>query len=165
MKAKIKQMLQIEPDAAIRFEVLERFVDHVNCEEDVRLIVSLLESDSDPCVRHEAAAQLYRIEETKPHLMNGVREHAVATLLDKALTDESTVVRHESIEVLGYIGDRDALPHLAELAKNNNLDIRSTAEIAYRTAHRRLTDDITTSGLSAHLIKHWSGGPYLKREK
>ena len=157
MKEVIIQMLEAA-DPSIRFEILERFSDLADCEEDVRSMIKILEKDADPCVRHEAAAQLFRIEEKKPHLMVNLKREAVAALLDKAWNDESTVVRHESIEVLGYIGGEDALKNLTELATHENLDIRSTAEIAFRTAERRIKQGIKASALCTDIVDHWHGG-------
>lgn len=145
-------------DPSIRFEVLERFSDLADCEDDVRSMIHLLENDADPCVRHEAAAQLFRIEEKKPHLMNSLRQRAIAALLDKAWNDESTVVRHESIEVLGYIGDEDCLKSLTKLAMDENVDIRSTAEIALRTTEHRIERGITASALCTNLVDRWRAG-------
>src|SRR2546429_9385221 len=101
MKEKIKRILLQEPDPFIRFEVLEKFFGFVYVEEDVHFLLSLLRSDRDPCVRHEVAAQLFRIEEQKPHLMVNIRPNVIEGLLDRAEYDESTVVRHEAIEALG----------------------------------------------------------------
>lgn len=157
MKEVITQMLEAA-DPSIRFEVLERFSDLADCEDDVRSMINLLENDGDPCVRHEAAAQLFRIEEKKPHLMTNLREQAIAALLDKAWHDESTVVRHESIEVLGYIGDQGCLKNLAELAMDENLDIRSTAEIALRTTEHRIKRGIKAGALCTDLIDRWRAG-------
>jgi HEAT repeat protein len=154
MKEVITQMLKAA-DPSIRFEVLERFSDLADCEDDVRSMINLLENDGDPCVRHEAAAQLIRIEEKKPHLMTNLRQRAIAALLERALNDESTVVRHESIEVLGYIGDERSLQNLTELAMEENLDIRSTAEIALRTAERRIKRGVKASSLCADIIETW----------
>lgn len=157
MKELIAQMLEA-PDPSIRFEMLEKFSDLADCEDDVRSMLKLLESDLDPCVRHEAAAQIYRIEERNPHLMANLRDQAIATLIDKAWNDESAVVRHESIEVLGYVGDRRSLKDLSELATDTNLDISSTAEIALRTAQRRLRWGISADTLSADIIARWQNG-------
>jgi HEAT repeat protein len=154
MKEAITQMLKAS-DPAIRFEILERFSDLADCEDDVHSIINVLENDGDPCVRHEAAAQLFRIEEKKPHLMTNLKQRAIAALWDKAWNDESTVVRHESIEVLGYIGGEESLENLTALAMDENLDIRSTAEIAFRTAEHRIKRRIGASALCADLIACW----------
>jgi|ERR1041385_551529 HEAT repeat protein len=162
MKELITQMLEgAEP--SIRFEILERFSDLADCENDVRTMLKLLETDADPCVRHEAAAQIYRIEEKKPQLMTNLREQAIATLIDKAWNDESTVVRHESIEVLGYLGDERSLKDLSELATDKNLDISSTAEIALRTAQRRMAWGIGADTLCSDIIAHWQDEQRLAR--
>jgi HEAT repeat protein len=155
MKDKIRQILNITTDPSIRFELLEKFSDLASCEDDVRSLIELLENDPDPCVRHEAAAQLYRLEERKPRLMINLREKAVASLLDKACNDESTVVRHESIEVLGYVGGEECLDNLRQLATNEDLDIRSTAEIALRTAERRMKCGIKPQAICAQILASW----------
>lgn len=157
MKDLIAEMLETA-EPSIRFEILERFSDLADCEDDVRSMLKLLETDVDPCVRHEAAAQIYRIEEKKPHLMTNLRDQAIATLIDKAWNDESTVVRHESIEVLGYLGDERSLKDLSELSTDKNLDISSTAEIALRTAQRRMAWGIGADTLCSDIIAHWRAG-------
>jgi hypothetical protein len=155
MKEKITTILKCESDPSIRFEVLEKFYSLVDCEDDVRFIINVLQNDEDPCVRHEAAAQLFRIEEKKPTLMINLKRQTIAALLDKAYNDESIVVRHESIEALGYIGDEHSLTSLEKLSKDKNLDIRSTAEIAFHTAERRIKDGVRASDLTAHIIENW----------
>jgi HEAT repeat protein len=118
-------------------------------------MINILENDHDPCVRHEVAAQLYRIEERKPQLMANLRTRVVSALFDRAWNDESVVVRHESIEVLGYIADAQSLSALRRLTVDENLDISSTAEIALRTATRRIAEGIKTHDLCSELIARW----------
>lgn len=155
MKDTIIKIIKLESDSSIRFEVLERFYTILDCEDDVRFVIDVLLSDCDPCVRHEAAAQLFRIEEQRPHLMKGVKRQAIDALLDRAHRDESTVVRHESIEALGYLGDENALRSLEALALDRDLDIRSTAEIALRTCRRRIVDGVSAGELCSHIIEKW----------
>ena len=154
MKDLVKQIL-VGHDPSIRFEVLERFPELADCESDIQFLIDILQNDHDPCVRHEAAAQLYRIEEKKPQLMANLRPRVVSALFERAWNDESVVVRHESIEVLGYIADEQSLDALRRLTTDVNLDISSTAEIALRTATRRIAEGIETRDLCSELISRW----------
>ncbi len=155
MKEKLKTILLNETDASIRFELLEKFFSTINTQDDVRFLIRLLHSDKDPCVRHEVAAQLFRTEEKKPHLMENLRDDVIAALLERAQRDESTVVRHEAIEALGYIGDAQTLVVLKQLATEVDIDIRSTAEIAVSTTARRMRENVTTGELADHLVRNW----------
>ena len=156
MKQKIIEIIKEEKDASIRFEVLEKFYHKVDCESDVQLLIDILKDDYDPCVRHEAAAQLFRVAERKPLLLQNLKSKAIETLLDKACNDVSTVVRHESIEALGYIADLNALKDLEHFSKSDNLDIHSTAHIALKTAKRRLEMNLTADEVTNNIIATWT---------
>lgn len=155
MKEKIIEIIRNELDPSIRFEVLEKFYHKLDNEKDVLFLLNILNNDIDPCVRHEAAAQLFRVAEKKPDLLLNLKKTVINALLDRAYNDESTVVRHESIEALGYIADKDTLKHLYSLSLNDNLDIKTTASIAHKTAKRRLVLNLKASEITDNIISTW----------
>ena len=155
MKEKIIEILKTELDPTIRFEVLEKFYHQVSSDEDINLIIDILKNDADPCVRHEAAAQLFRIEEKKNSLMKNLKRKAISVLFDRACHDESTVVRHEAIEALGYIVENEDLNNLYAFTDSTNNDIKSTAYIAYNAAKQRIENNLQPKELSNHLINSW----------
>lgn len=156
MKQKIINILRIEKDPSVRFEVLEKYLEFIDSEEDVRFLIKILFDDADPCVRHKAAAQLFRIEEKDIDLPKNLKSEIIHALLDRALNDESTVVRHESIEALGYLGDESALNSLKKLTIDENLDVRSTAIIALGTASKRVEFNLEVNQVSDFLIANSS---------
>lgn len=155
VKNKIIEIVRKEVDPSIRFEILEKFYHSVENENDVLFIIDVLNNDNDPCVRHEAAAQLFRIAEKKPDLLINLKQVIINSLLDKAYHDISTVVRHESIEALGYIVDKNSLKYLHKLRMDDNIDISSTANIAYKTAKRRLVLKLKASEITDNIIATW----------
>jgi hypothetical protein len=153
MKNRIINILKNEQDPSIRFEVLEKFFEYIYSEEDVLFLMGLLIHDSDPCVRHKAAAQLFRVEEKESPLTVNLKSKIIQALVDRAFHDKSTVVRHESIEALGYLGDKSALDSLKILMGDENLDVSSTAGIAFGTAKRRVENNIDASEVANFLIE------------
>src|SRR5207245_1055340 len=110
-----------------RFEALEHYTTLADTETDVLNLVRVLESDSDPIVRHEAAAQLLRVETSKPLLTANVR-HVIRDALIKTIREDgSVIVRHEAMEALAYVGEDDALFVLESLLDDPNMDIKCTA--------------------------------------
>src|SRR6266404_3744554 len=51
-----------------RFEALEHYVAVANNEIDVLFLIEMLQNDGDPMLRHEAAAQLLRLDAINPRL-------------------------------------------------------------------------------------------------
>jgi hypothetical protein len=146
MKEEIVAILRTEEDACVRFEMLENFYEVADSESDILLLLSILNNDEDPCVRHEAAAQLFRIEEKKSYLFSPMTKNmAIKSLFTRAKYDESVVVRHESIEALGYLVDFDRLDCLDSFVQSENLDIKSTAKISTKVARYRIEKNIPAS--------------------
>lgn len=153
MKRRIINILVEERDASVRFEVLERFLDFIDSEEDVVFLIELLANDLDSCVRHKAAAQLFRIKEKGIVVTADLESKIIEALVDRAFHDASTVVRHESIEALGYLGNESTLDSLRELIEVDNPDVSATAYIAYETAKRRAEYNIDATELGDFLIR------------
>lgn len=155
MKSKIIKILTFEKDPSIRFEVLEKFYSYVEDDNDINLIINILDDDPDPCVRHEAAAQLFRIELKKNDLLQNLKSKAIEILFRKATTDPSIVVQHESIEALAYLVGPEHLEQLRVFIDSNDLDIQSTATIAFHTAKKRIESKTPARDLSSLLIQEW----------
>ncbi|HEV7601962.1 MAG TPA: hypothetical protein VGO49_17115 [Bradyrhizobium sp.] len=154
MKEEIVAILRTETDACVRFEMLENFYEAADSEADILLLLSILNNDEDPCVRHEAAAQLFRIEEKKSHLFSPMTKNmAIKSLFTRAKYDESVVVRHESIEALGYLVDFDRLGCFDSFVQSENLDIQSTAKISAKVARYRIEKNIPASSIGACFAK------------
>lgn len=75
-------------------------------EEGVSLLERVLFEDPSALIRHDAAAGLAEIQGIKAQ-----------PLLIKALGDESGIVRHESAEMLGWVGNSEAIEALKPLLK------------------------------------------------
>jgi len=156
MKSKMLQILRDEPDAAMRFEVLDRFYEYADSEEDILFLISVLNHDADPCVRHEAAAQLYRILEKKEGLFTShSREIVVEALFDRARHDDSTVVKHESIESLAYLVDQEQLHQLEAFTISEDADISATARISSKIARSRIENGIAASSIGQFYLTNW----------
>lgn len=156
MKNKIAKILKTCKHEEVRFELLEQYFKCISKKEDINLIFDLLANDADPCVRHEAAAQLYRIGEKKPELLSSIRDKAVKALYSAVNCDASIVVKHECIEVLGYLAKEKDLNKLRKLIKSENPDIHSTAKIAFRMAKNRLVGNIPVNKIPSHYIAMYS---------
>lgn len=155
MKDILIDIIRNESDPSIRFEILEKFYHNIDNEKDILFLLDVLNNDSDPCVRHEVAAQLFRAAEKKPNLLVNLKQIVINTLLEKAHNDESIVVKHECIEALGYITDADSLKFIHRLCNDENIDISTTANIAYKTARRRLVLNLKVSELTDNIIENW----------
>ncbi len=135
-----------------RFELLERFAENASKETDVITIIEILESDPSLMVRHEAAARLLKLAYYKPHLIVNLTQRISGTLVKAALGDKSIVVRHESIEALGYLGGEDVIPVLSELTRDQNLDIRDSATVALDLLKFRLHENVPASKIADRII-------------
>jgi HEAT repeat protein len=144
-------MLRIlnEGSAYERFEVLEHYGKLAEDESDVLHLLAVLQDDKDPIVRHEAAAQLLKLETTKPSVTARVRERMCEALRGSIRNDPSVIVRHEAMEALAYIGNEENLSVLQSLIEDPNSDIQFTARIAYDMLRFRLQKNIAGSELGA----------------
>jgi len=150
-----KQMLLklLEAKAAFtRFEILEHYADFADAEADIFPLQKVLAQDPDPIVRHEAAAQLLKIETKKPGLTVNLRPQIQAALIKSVCEDNSVIVRHESMEALAYIGDRGAMSVLESLVGHANADINCTAKIACDILRFRLLNKLSGAEISDALM-------------
>ena len=154
-KDKIKAILLTAADASVRFEVLEKYLDYMDTPDDAIFLMDLLKNDADPCVRHKAAAQLFRVQEKDSTVTANLKQQIIEALLNCALNDTSTVARHESIEALGYLGDKGTLERLAILTTDANPDVASTARIALGTARRRSEHSLEPNQVGEFLVDRW----------
>ena len=141
-----------DPAAFARFEILEHYTDFVESEEDIGPLQEVLTLDPDPIVRHEAAAQLLKIETKRPELTANLKQQIQSALVKSIHEDSSVIVRHEAMEALAYIGNEDALPILQGLVNDSNSDIKCTALIARDILLFRLKHSLKGSELCGSLM-------------
>jgi|ERR1035437_2601133 HEAT repeat protein len=137
-----------------RFEMMESFAKYADETTDVEFLVNVLRNDSSSVLRHEAAAQLLKIEQKKPWLINQLKDFVIESLLNVVMNDKSLVARHESVEALSYIGDKNVLKKLDEIIKteNENSEIIETVKIARDIIEYRIIKDIKASDLGSTIL-------------
>ena len=96
-------------------------LEHIGDEHVVPALCKVLNEDSSPLTRHEAAFTLGQL---------GFRAAAPA-LVRAMLEDESAIVRHESAVALSSLGDQDSLPQLEKAIADKDEDVRNSALIAW----------------------------------
>lgn len=128
---KIQKILSDEVNSFKRFEILEHYTKHSNDSNDVLFLLNLITTDPDPMVRHEVAAQLLRLEMFRSEISKIHRKEILLTFKERIQNDNSIVVKHECLEAIGYVGDKDDFDYLRHIIENDkNEDIISTAQIA-----------------------------------
>jgi HEAT repeat protein len=154
-KETVKQIILGDYEDFKRFEMMESFSKYAEDSEDVKFLVKVLRNDKSSVVRHEAAAQLLKIEQKKPWIMESVKDFVIEELLNVVLYDVSIVARHESVEALSYIGDSRVLIKLDEIIKNEakENELLETVQLARDTIEYRLIKNILPSELSSTIIK------------
>ena len=96
-------------------------LEHIGDESVVPALCKVLQEDSSPLTRHEAAFTLGQL---------GLKSGAPA-LVQAMLDDESAIVRHESAVALSSLGDQNALPQLEKAIADKDEDVRNSALIAW----------------------------------
>ena len=154
-KETIKSIILGEGKDFQRFEMIENFVNYASEHEDVKFLVAILKNDKSSIIRHEAAAQLLKIEQKKPWLIDKLRSYVIEELLTVVLSDKSLVARHESAEALSYIGDKNVLETFENLINSNITkdEIIETVITARDTIKYRMDNNIKASELSASILK------------
>jgi HEAT repeat protein len=132
-----------------RFEALEHYTSAADNASDVSNLIRILKNDTDPIVRHEAAAQMLRLETINPSVTANMHKVICDALVQAILTDPSIIVKHEAMEALSYVGDSSALEIFERLVDNPNCDIQSTAKLSYEMLRFRLEKEVAASGLGA----------------
>jgi len=155
MKERLMWILKKDVNPTVKFEILEKFFHYVDCDQDIDFLIELFDTEVDACVLHEISAQLFRIEEKKPDIMRSKKKVVIEKLLYRSINDDSVVVRHESIEALGYLGDESCLEILDALKNDQNSDIKSTAHIAFENTFVRLKFNLKASELCDFYIKQY----------
>ena len=124
----------------------------------VPFLLEILQKDRSSVIRHEAAAQLLKIEQKKPWVMSDMKDKVIAELLSVIINDKSLVARHESIEALSYIGDDTVLPLLNKIIKSESSDneILDTLKIAKDIIEYRIIKNISPSQLSKTIIEEYN---------
>ncbi|MBS1593175.1 MAG: HEAT repeat domain-containing protein [Bacteroidetes bacterium] len=136
-----------------RFELLENFAIICDSKEDIEFLVNILTCDRSSVVRHEAAAQLLKIEQKKPWVLKPMKSYVIRKLLNVVITDTSLVAKHESVEALSYIGDSSVLIELNKLIENSGEDeISDTIQLAIETIEYRIVKNINAHELSDAIL-------------
>lgn len=158
----IKEIILSDDKNFKRFEMIENFVYYASEPEDVKFLVFILRNDKNSVVRHEAAAQLLKIEQKKPWIMEEIKDYVIKELLNVVINDTSLVAKHESVEALSYIGNEMVLKTFNELIENQDKEneLMDTILVARDSIDYRISKKITASTLSEEIIKdHSSPSP------
>jgi len=123
---------------AIKFEAIDRLRSFSLNKNDVSMVIDILEKHPDMMVRHEAAFVLLELEESNPRLLKEMSSIITSALSRSAKYDKSLVVRHETLEALGYVGDETCLNFLRLSTKSRNKDIQESALVALQLLEFRL---------------------------
>ncbi len=130
-----------------RLELLEYLTEKARTTDEAQEILSVFEDDPDPIVRHEAAAQLIRLERENPNVVSPLKVKIREALI-RGPQDKSVVIRHEALESLAYIGDESTLEILQASIGDANPDVSNTAKLAYEVLAFRLKHNLKPSELS-----------------
>jgi len=123
----------------MKFEAIDRLRSLSLDERDILKVLEVLERHPDLMVRHEAAFVLLDFEEKNPSLSKKMRAVITNALSKRARYDKSLVVRHETLEALGYVGDESCMNLLLQSTKSRNKDIRESALFALQLLRFRLS--------------------------
>lgn len=101
----------------------------------IQLLLQIAQTDSSPCVKHEAAfniGQIFAKHNACKELENISKEiaHAFCQIVE---IDESLVMKHETLESIGDAGfdTLEVRELLYKYSQNDNYDIANTAQISY----------------------------------
>jgi len=135
----LSDLKNISIPAHVRFELIEQYAETVTTSEDVLNFIALMESENNSILRHEISAQLLRINNKKPGLLQPIQSEIEDFLIGVILNDQSIVSRHEAIESLSSIGGKKSLAFLLKLCRNEqNNDILDTIHISLPLIEQRL---------------------------
>lgn len=156
-KEKIKNIILSNGENFRRFELIEHFIEFASEEDDVYFLLDILRNDMSSVIRHEAAAQLLKIEQKKPWLISAIRDKVIKHLLDVVMMDRSMVARHESAEALSYIGDGAVADKLEQMRRSMqpNDELIETLEIARDTIYYRVKFGISASDLGRSILQEY----------
>ena len=100
-----------------------------------RLFLQIAQTDSSPCVKHEAAFNIGLVfaKYNRGNELENISEEFAHAFCEIAENDESLVMKHESLESIGDAGFDT--PEVRELlykySQDENYDIANTAQISY----------------------------------
>lgn len=134
-----------------RLELLEYYAVQAKTVDGVQEILLVFEKDPCPIVRHEAAAQLIRLERDRPDIVFPLRVKIRQALI-RGLQDKSVVVQHEVLESLAYIGDESTLDTLRTAMSDVNTDVSNTAKLAYEILAFRLERNLKPGELAKAIL-------------
>jgi hypothetical protein len=137
-----------------RFELLEQYIQFASEEGDVLFLLKVLRKDQSSIVRHEAAAQLLKIEQRKPELIRNLKDKVIDALLVVVMNDKSLVAKHESVEALSYIGDNTVLPVFNKLLDSLDKDneLIDSVHLAKEAIEYRISKNIMASELGEAIM-------------
>ncbi len=96
-------------------------LEHIGDESVVPELCRILNEDSSPLTRHEAAFTLGQLGYNS----------AVPMLVEAMLKDPSPIVRHESAVALSSLGDVTVMPQLEKAIADHDEDVANSALIAF----------------------------------
>lgn len=156
-KSEILRILQTSSKDYVVFELLEHFAELADAESDVIVLLEFLEHHQNSIVRHEAAAQIAELWMRNTKIFRRNKRKVISALLRSSLKETSPTARHESIEALGYIGNRSTTVSLKMLFNNSNEDISRTARIACDMILFRIKNKSQPSSLWKSIVKSEMG--------
>lgn len=152
----IKKVLKQSTCAFEKFEILEHYAKFSNSEDDVKFLLEILRTDNDPIVRHEASAQLLRIEMFYSNISIDLRDEILESLIDRVKNDSSVIVIHECLEAIGYIASENEIQFLRDIISTyENADIVSTAFIALKALELRINKNLEPGQFWDEIYSKW----------
>ncbi len=101
----------------------------------VMLFLQIAQNDKSPCVKHEAAfntGQVFSKHEFNEEL-ESIKDHIAHAFCEIVETDESLVMKHETMESMGDAGfdTPEVRALLYRYSQDENYDVANTAQISY----------------------------------
>lgn len=110
-------------------------LNEINPTEWIKLFLQIAQTDSSPCVKHEAVfniGQIFAKHESFEELET-IREELAHVFCEIVENDESLVMKHETMESMGDAGfdTPEVRALLYKYSRDENYDIANTAQISY----------------------------------
>jgi HEAT repeat protein len=161
-RAAVQDLMRTHKEPRVRVEAIETMVDHATSRETVQVLSDIIQKDTDIQVRREAVDRLHDVHDeaakqvlidlARTHADEDIRAEAVESLGDGewaaalgdvlkqiALSDKSTRVQHEALDVLAGLPDGKGIDALIQIAREHtDQDTRKQAlEVLMDSKHPR----------------------------
>jgi hypothetical protein len=122
-----------------KMEMMEELLTLAQNESDptewIKLFLRIAQTDSSPCVKHEAAfntGQVFAKHESSGKL-DSMKEEIAHAFCEIVENDESLVMKHETMESMGDAGfdTPEVRALLYKYSQDENYDVANTAQISY----------------------------------